>query len=60
MDLASVCEVTMGGMVDLVQCDLDEQPPAMGCKRCNEVFEVAWGELYFGGGETRDSDVDLE
>ena len=39
---------------------LDEQPPAMRCKRCNEVFEVAWGELYFGGGETRDSDVDLE
>ena len=22
--------------------------------------QLAWGELYFGGGETRDSDVDLE
>jgi hypothetical protein len=32
----------------------------MRCKRCNEVFEVAWGEPYFSGGETQDAGVDLE
>ena len=38
---------------------LNERPAAMRCKRCNEMFDVAWGEPYFRGAEPRDPDVDL-